>query len=116
MAGRAFQKATGGVEGEDAQAMADALLANPDVTRHWINRIITELVNLREDVDDGQGDAVRGRLTRAAEARAAWLADWKRGRGSSKAPADIAPPNLLGALMGETLANRLRGDKKPGNK
>jgi prephenate dehydrogenase len=86
-------------------------LANPDSIVHWVDQLILELYNYRneiKEVDSDGGDALLDRFVRAWELRAKWEADAVVPRDGAHLPS--AGESMMSAMLGEKLAQRLRGD------
>ena len=84
-------------------------LANPDSIVHWVDQLILELYNFRNDikeVDSDGGDALLDRFIKAWELRAKWEADAVVPREGAHLPS--AGESMMSAMLGEKLAQRLR--------
>ncbi len=88
-------------------------LANPDSIVHWVDQLILELYNFRNDIkevgSDG-GDALLDRFIKAWEYRAKWEADAVVPREGTQLPS--AGESMMSAMLGEKLAQRLRSSGK----
>ena len=85
-------------------------LANPDSIVHWVDQLILELYNFRNDikeVDSDGGDALLDRFVKAWEFRAKWEADAVVPREGAELP--TAGESMMSAMLGDKLARRLRG-------
>lgn len=114
LAGAEFGLATAGINEGRSQDLASAMLANPPATRHWINQVMLKLMALRDAVDGEDEAALAAMLKSAIHARESWLGDWRRGRGPGLGTSDVKRPSILGTFVGESLAGKLRGGRKPG--
>ena len=88
-------------------------LANPDSIVHWVDQLILELYNYRneiKEVDNDGGDALLDRFVKAWELRAKWEADAVVPREGAHLPS--AGESMMSAMIGEKLAQRLRGAGK----
>ncbi|MCY4653955.1 MAG: prephenate dehydrogenase [Dehalococcoidia bacterium] len=88
-------------------------LANPDSIVHWVDQLILELYNYRneiKEVDNDGGDALLDRFVKAWEHRAKWEADAVVPRDGAHLPS--AGESMMSAMLGEKLAQRLRGAGK----
>ncbi len=87
-----------------------ACIANPDSIVHWVDQLILELYNFRNDikeVDGDGGDALLDRFVKAWELRAKWEADAVVPREGAELP--TAGESMMSAMLGDKLARRLRG-------
>lgn len=114
LAGAEFAQATVSANAGRARDLAHAMVVNAMASRHWLNQIMLQLMAMRDAVDAGDEQGLERRLAAASAAREAWLGEWRRGRLKHGEAPDIKRPSLLGAFMGESLAGKLRGDRKPG--
>lgn len=88
-------------------------LANPDSIVHWVDQLILELYNYRNEiksVDNDGGDALLDRFVKAWELRAKWEADAVVPREGAHLPS--AGESMMSAMLGEKLAQRLRSSGK----
>ena len=88
-------------------------LANPDSIVHWVDQLILELYNYRnniKEVDSDGGDALLDRFIKAWELRAKWEADAVVPREGAHLPS--AGESMMSAMLGEKLAQRIRGAGK----
>ncbi len=81
-------------------------VANPDSIVHWVDQLILELYNFRNDIK-GDGDALLDRFIKAWELRARWEADAVVPNENARLPS--AGESMMSAMLGEKLAQRLRG-------
>ena len=97
----------------DNEAMC---MANPDALVHWVDQLILELYNYRNEIS-GDGNALLERFGKAWELRAKWEADAVVPDTSTKLPS--AGESMMSAMLGSKLANRLSStkddEKKPRN-
>ena len=88
-------------------------LANADSIVHWVDQLILELYNYRneiKEVDSDGGDALLDRFVKAWELRAKWEADAVVPREGTHLPS--AGESMMSAMLGEKLAQRLRSAGK----
>ena len=85
-------------------------IASPEAIVHWVDQLILELYNFRNDIkevgSDG-GDALLDRFVKAWELRAKWEADAVVPSEGARLPS--AGESMMSAMLGEKLAQRLRG-------
>ncbi len=84
-------------------------LANPEDLVHWVDQLILELYNFRNDIKGG-GDDLLDRFIKAWELRAKWEADAVVPSEGTKLPS--AGESMMSAMLGDKLTQRLRGDGK----
>ena len=87
-----------------------ACIANPESIIHWVDQLILELYNFRNDIKEAGsegGDALLDRFVKAWELRAKWEADAVVPREGARLPS--AGESMMSAMLGEKLAQRLRG-------
>ncbi len=89
--------------------------ANPEDLIHWVDQLILELYNFRNDIKEG-GDDLLDRFIKAWELRAKWEADAVVPSDGTKLPS--AGESMMSAMLGDKLAQRLRssGGKEDGSK
>ena len=109
-AGSAFADATARADG--APALATALLANKEVSAHWLNEFMRQAILLRDAINAGDAAAVEAQLADARARREAWLNAWARGRDAGGARADVPRRSFAGLFMGDRLADALGKRKK----
>lgn len=88
-------------------------LANPDSIVHWVDQLILELYNFRNDIKETEsegGDALLDRFIKAWEYRAKWEADAVVPRDGAELPS--AGESMMSAMLGDKLAQRLRSAGK----
>ena len=85
----------------DNEAMC---LAEPEALAHWIDQLILELYNFRNEIKDGRDELVE-RFVAAWEHRARWEADAVVPRDGVRIPS--AGESIASAMLGEKLAERL---------
>lgn len=85
----------------DNEAMC---LAEPEALAHWIDQLILELYNFRNEIKDGRDELVE-RFVAAWEYRAKWEADAVVPRDGVRIPS--AGESIASAMLGEKLAERL---------
>jgi prephenate dehydrogenase len=82
LAGRPFASVTAGsAYHDDVLSLADAVLENRDNVVRLLNAYLTSLIQLRDEIDDNDREALEKRLEAAAGGRIRWLnersvADW----------------------------------------
>ena len=88
-------------------------LANPDSIVHWVDQLILELYNFRNEIkaaDSEGGDALLDRFIKAWEYRAKWEVDAVVPRDGAELPS--AGESMMSAMLGDKLAQRLRSINK----
>ncbi len=90
---------------EDNEAVC---LADPKALVHWIDQLILELYNYRNEIGE-DSDALVERFTKAWELRAKWEADAVVPQTAAKIP--NAGDSMMSVFLGEKLASRLRQNK-----
>lgn len=89
---------------EDNEAIC---LADPQTLTHWIDQLILELYNYRNEINAEDGDdALVERFTRAWELRARWEADDVVPKTNNPIPS--AGDSIMSMFLGERLASRLK--------
>ena len=88
---------------EDNEAIC---LADPRTLTHWIDQLILELYNYRNEINEDGGDALVERFTRAWELRARWEADDVVPKTNNPIPS--AGDSIMSMFLGERLASRLK--------
>ena len=82
IAGRPFAAVTSGMAfHDDVNSLRDAALTDKENTVRLLNAYITSLVNLRDEIEDGDKEALGARLEKAWNGRVRWFderakADW----------------------------------------
>ncbi len=109
LAGAEFADAT--KQAETAQRVLQQVMGQREAAVHWLNQAMLQLMTLRDAIDDGDGEALQKQLTQAGQRREQWLADWRKGRDDGRVQ-QYKAPSVLGAFVGQNLAQRLQGDKK----
>ena len=109
LAGAEFADAT--KQAESAQRVMQQVMGQREAAVHWLNQAMLQMMALRDAIDDGDQDALQTQLTQAAQKREQWLADWRKGRDDGRVQ-QYKAPSVLGAFIGQNLAQRLQGDKK----
>lgn len=117
LAGKPFVSVTGGMAYyDDPASLKAAALSNPQSVVHALDVLIASLTGLRDDVENGDEQAIGERLQMAFEARERWLnerssAEWLREGGE---PSDV--PNvgeqMMQMLFGDSLVKKMKGGKK----
>ena len=110
LAGRPYASVTGGAAyHDDMLSLGESALANRENMVRLLNAYITSLLNLRDDLESNDRDALLERLGDAWNGRARWLdertaAEWLKGQGQEiDAPSfgDRVNQMLFGGLMAE---------------
>jgi prephenate dehydrogenase len=117
LAGKPFAGVTGGMAYyDDPSSLKAAILSNPRAVVHALDVLIAALTGMREDVENGDEQAIGARLQMAYEARERWLnerssAEWLREGGE---PADVpnAGEQMMQMLFGDSLIQKMKGKKK----
>lgn len=113
LAGASFADATKAAE--TAQRVVQQVMMQREAAVHWLNQAMLQLMSLRDAIDDGDVEALQNQLASAGQRREQWLADWRKGRDDGRAQ-QYKTPSVLGAFIGQNLAQRLQnpknGDKK----
>jgi len=87
VAGRPYATVTAGVAyHDDMVSLAESALENRENTVRLLNTYITSLINLRDEIDANDREAVTERLKKALKGRIRWFdgrveADWLKGEG-----------------------------------
>jgi prephenate dehydrogenase len=112
-AGATFNAMTHGAE--RAPADVQNLLGQRDAARYWLNEYLRQAVRLRDALDANDAAALEVMLSDARDRRAAWLAMWRKGREDGSTPVPKTGRSVLGMLISDRLADRLRkpGEGKP---
>jgi len=116
LAGRPYATVTSGApEPAEAPALRDAVLGNRENIVRLLNTYLTALVELRDEIEDNDRDALTKRLAAAAQGRESWiterfLADWVQNEGST-----IDLPSFGGRVnqtfFGSAFADRMKPKK-----
>ena len=92
-------------------------LSNPDAIVHWVDQLILELYNYRNEIKEGH-EALVDRFARAFEYKAKWEADAVIPNNSPTLP--TAGESMMTAMFGSKLSERLRSlrasEDDPNNK
>jgi prephenate dehydrogenase len=92
VAGRPYALLTGqGINLDDAEALAEALLSNPQSVQRWIETIIAALQELRAELRDHNRQALLERLSAASEGRQRW---WRERTAANWSVEDTAPKEM----------------------
>ena len=83
-------------------------LANPEALVHWVDQLILELYNYRNEISESN-EALLERFSKAWELRAKWEADTVVPSEGTRIP--TAGESMMGAMLGDKLASRLRGSR-----
>jgi prephenate dehydrogenase len=85
LAGRPYATVTAGAAyHDDVLSLAETAIENRESIVRLLNAYITSLINLRDEIEDNDREAVEGRLTEAWKGRVRWLdersaAEWLKG-------------------------------------
>ena len=76
LAGRPYASVTAGsAYNDDAFSLRDAVLENRENVVRLLNAYLTELIKLRDEIEDNDRDALSKRLEAAVDGRMRWLSD-----------------------------------------
>lgn len=116
LAGRPYAAVTSGVAyHDDVLSLAEAALKNRENTVRLLNAYITSLLNLRDEIEDNDREAVLNRLTDAWKGRARWFderlsAEWLKGE-AQEVDAPSFGDRVNQMLFGSMLTDRSKPRK-----
>ena len=111
LAGRPYAAVTAGVAyHDDILSLAETAIENRENVVRLLNTYITSLINLRDEIEDNDRDAVQSRLTGAWKGRVRWFdermaAEWLKGE-DQKVDAPSFGDRVNQLLFGRLLAER----------
>ena len=111
LAGRPYAAVTAGVAyHDDILSLAETAIENRENVVRLLNAYITSLINLRDEIEDNDRDAVQSRLTGAWKGRVRWFdermaAEWLKGE-DQKVDAPSFGDRVNQLLFGRMLAER----------
>ena len=111
LAGRPYAAVTAGVAyHDDILSLAETAIENRENVVRLLNAYITSLINLRDEIEDNDREAVQNRLTGAWKGRVRWFdervaAEWLKGE-SQKIDAPSFGDRVNQLLFGRLLAER----------
>lgn len=112
LGGRPYAAVTAGLAyHDDIASLRDAVLENRENVVRLLNSYITSLIHLRDDIEDGDRDALANRLKGALNGRNRWFderlaADW-----SKQASQEMDVPSFGNRLFGDLLRDRSKPRK-----
>jgi prephenate dehydrogenase len=104
-AGADFARATARIM--QHETLGQQLLAHRPASAHWLNQIMLQCMQLRDALNDNDGEAIAAQLELAADRRAQWIARWRKGRDTGATPIDLPQRSMLGMFIGQRNAERL---------
>jgi prephenate dehydrogenase len=111
LAGRPYAAVTAGVAyHDDILSLAETAIENRENVVRLLNAYITSLINLRDEIEDNDREAVQNRLTGAWKGRVRWFdervaAEWLKGE-AQKIDAPSFGDRVNQLLFGRLLAER----------
>lgn len=112
VAGRAYFSATSAFgEDGDADALSMSSLHNRENVVHGLNRLITALIELRDDIEDGKEDSLKERFESARKRRETWLTQRGKSDWLGVEKASVEKISVMEQLLGSKLG---RSRKKNG--
>ena len=117
LAGRPFVGVTGGLAYyDDTASLKEAALANRPAVIHALDVMMAALKGLRDDIEKGDEDGLKGRLVQAFEAREIWLnergaAEWLKEGGDALEVPELGE-QILQTLFGNRIIDRNKKKKK----
>jgi prephenate dehydrogenase len=116
LAGRPYAAVTAGAAyHDDVASLAETAIENRENIVRLLNAYITALINLRDEIDDNDREAVLGRLTNAWKGRVRWLdertsAEWLKGE-AQQVDAPSFGDRVNQMLFGSMLTDRSKPRK-----
>jgi prephenate dehydrogenase len=117
LAGRPFVGVTGGLAYyDDPASLKEAALASRPAVVHALDLMIASLKGMRDDVENGNEEGLKDRLTQAFEARERWLdergaADWLKEGGNAVELPELGE-QIMQTLFGSRIIDRNKNKKK----
>jgi prephenate dehydrogenase len=106
LAGRPYAAVTAGAAyNDDADSLREVALEDRENTVRLLNAYITSLVELRDEIEDGDRHAIGRRLQTALDGRNRWLDERARADWTDR----VGGQNLEGQSMGERLSQMFFG-------
>lgn len=115
LAGRPFASVTAGVDRfDDADSLRDSVLENRENVVRTLNTFITSLIQLRDEIEEQDRDALSKRLQNAQQGRNRWFnerhaADWV-----NRETPTAGVPNVGESMSHMLFGNLFKDRKKPG--
>jgi len=111
VASRAYYTATAAFgEDGDAEALSMLTLHNRENIVRGMDRLIESLVELRDDIEDGNEEALKHRLTTAQRERAQWIGERGRGDWSEEEKQPVEKLTLMQRMFGTGIGRSARKD------
>ncbi len=113
VAGDALRDATNSLTPSSAASLAAALLADKSSSTHWLNQMMLSLMKMRDAIETGDEKMLTAQLNQTEDRRTLWLRNWAEGRDASEHTQErVNTPSISGLLIGDRLADLLRGRRK----
>lgn len=114
-AGRAYFRATSAANGHDpAEALAMLAIHNKDAVVHKLNSVIQSLVEIRDDIENGQEDSLTERLQTSQNERKTWLRERIQGEWSEEEVMTLDKTTITDRLFGGGFLSFNRANDKKG--
>jgi prephenate dehydrogenase len=106
LAGRPYASVTAGAAyNDDSNSLCEAVLTDRENAIRLLNAYITSLIELRDEIEDGDREAVGKRLNNALEGRNRWLGERARADWTER----VGEQALEGQSMGERMSQMFFG-------
>ena len=112
VAGKSFLAATSGfLVQDDPDALRILSLQNKENVSRTIDRMIAALVDLRDDIEDGNNESIKARLQTAQKGRENWVSDGAAANWTEKKVEPLEHVSLKERILG-TVIGKSTKDKK----